>query len=71
MNLQREINILGEPTSDRNAKRQALQKLVAEAKNTTDAEKSLLFFQQVSQHVLKTVADPVEKCRELSVDVLI
>jgi dynein assembly factor 5 len=69
--LQREINILGEPTSDRNSKKTALQKIYQEVTNKNiDGQQVLSIFQVVSKHVLKTIMDPIEKCRELSVNIL-
>jgi dynein assembly factor 5, axonemal len=62
--MQREINILNEISSDRNQKKLALQKLLAFSKENEAVEISIL------QPILRTLVDPIEKCRELSVLIL-
>jgi dynein assembly factor 5 len=62
--MQREINILNEISSDRNQKKLALQKLLAFTKENEAIEISIL------QPILRTLVDPIEKCRELSVLIL-
>jgi dynein assembly factor 5 len=71
MSLQREINILAEPTSDRNSKKQALDKILKEVKNPKlDQGELILLFQSISRHVGLCFADSVEKCRELAVGII-
>lgn len=62
--MQREINILNEISSDRTQKKSALQKLLAFSKENNTVEIAIL------QPILKTLVDPIEKCRELSASIL-
>ncbi|KAI8904408.1 armadillo-type protein [Gorgonomyces haynaldii] len=65
--IQRDLNILGEPTSDRIAKRRALEHIQKEITKIQDLSPLL---SQVGKTVLKSLSDPVEKCRELSIAIL-
>ena len=69
--FQREINILGEPTSDRSSKKQALERIYKELKNPSlDSAQVLDMFHSMSKHILKMFVDPIEKCRELSIKII-
>ncbi|KAJ3256957.1 HEAT repeat-containing protein 2 [Boothiomyces macroporosus] len=58
--LEREINIISEPSSDRNSKRVALNAILnSKAVNS-----------QIIKAVTKTLVDPVEKCREISINIV-
>ncbi|KAJ3315566.1 HEAT repeat-containing protein 2 [Boothiomyces sp. JEL0838] len=58
--LEREINIISEPSSDRNSKRVALNAILnSKAVNS-----------QIIKAVAKTLVDPVEKCREISINIV-
>jgi dynein assembly factor 5 len=69
--LQREINILSERTSNRGIKSSALTKILKESQNPslTSGELSNLYL-SISTHILSTIVDPIEKCRELSVMIM-
>ncbi|OUM70216.1 hypothetical protein PIROE2DRAFT_37495, partial [Piromyces sp. E2] len=71
--IQRDINILGEISSDRLAKRRALEKIKRE---TIGSRKRLsveilqkLFF-NISNALVRCLGDSVEKCRELSTQII-
>ncbi|KAJ3414190.1 HEAT repeat-containing protein 2 [Chytridiales sp. JEL 0842] len=69
--LQRDINILSEPTSDRLAKRRALEKIqketVGRASKGLDPRLATALLGDLCKTLLKCFSDPVEKCRELAV----
>ncbi|KAJ3331441.1 HEAT repeat-containing protein 2 [Blyttiomyces sp. JEL0837] len=72
--LQRDLNILSEPTSDRNSKRRALERIQRE---TIDRGKTGLapvlateILRDLLKPLLRCVSDPIEKCRELSIRIL-
>ncbi|KAL2914850.1 hypothetical protein HK105_205592 [Polyrhizophydium stewartii] len=68
--VQRDVNVLSEPTSDRAAKRRALEHIQAETlarKPPLDPRVLAKVFAGISKPVLRALADPVEKCRELAV----
>jgi hypothetical protein len=60
------MNILAESTSDRSAKRRALEKIGKELKLEGDARVSLETFKALIRPLLRCLADSVEKVRELS-----
>ena len=68
--VQRDINILSEATSDRLAKKRALEKIQKELKSETDALVATETFKLVVRPLLKCLSDPVEKCRELAVTII-
>ncbi|KAI8893080.1 armadillo-type protein [Globomyces pollinis-pini] len=64
--LQRELNILSEPTSDRTSKKRALEKIYKE----TSQKNPQLDSNSIIKHLLKSLKDPIEKCRELSINII-
>jgi hypothetical protein len=60
--FQRDLNILAEPTSSRNSKIKSLEKILAAP--VYDAKDLLL------KSMLKLLSDPVEKCREYSIQII-
>ncbi|RKO91223.1 armadillo-type protein [Blyttiomyces helicus] len=74
--LQRDINILGEPTSDRLAKRRALERIgaspvLAAPADSMDPAVVGVVARAIVWPLVRCFADPVEKCRELSVGVVV
>jgi hypothetical protein len=69
--LQRDINILAEPTSDRLSKRRALEKIQREtlgrASRGLDPRLATALLSNLCKPLLKCFSDPVEKCRELAI----
>jgi dynein assembly factor 5 len=59
------MNILAESTSDRSAKRRALEKIGKELKLEEDLQVSLETFKLLIRPLLRCLSDSVEKCREL------
>jgi len=73
MNIQRDINILGEISSDRLAKRRALDKIKRETignKKKIPVEILQKVFSNISNSLVKCLGDSVEKCRELSTQII-
>ncbi|KAJ3268168.1 HEAT repeat-containing protein 2 [Terramyces sp. JEL0728] len=58
--LEREVNIISEPSSDRNSKRQALNSIL----------NSKTINSPIVKAVAKTISDPIEKCREISISIV-
>ncbi|KAH9252705.1 hypothetical protein BASA81_009399 [Batrachochytrium salamandrivorans] len=72
--IQRDINVLGESTSDRFAKKKALEHIYNETLSKKPPLSSFLLsrmFSTILRPTLRAVADPVEKCRELSICILL
>ncbi|KAJ3296291.1 HEAT repeat-containing protein 2 [Borealophlyctis nickersoniae] len=69
--LQRDVNILGEQTSDRAAKRRSLERIRRETvdrrSGPLDPRLASAVFAALVKPLLRCFADSVEKCRELSV----
>jgi dynein assembly factor 5 len=73
MNIQRDINILGEISSDRLAKRRALEKIKRETignKKRLSSQILQKIFFDISNALIKCLGDSVEKCRELSTQII-
>ncbi|OAJ35883.1 hypothetical protein, variant [Batrachochytrium dendrobatidis JEL423] len=71
--IQRDINVLGEPTSDRSAKRRALEHIQSETllkKPALNPQVLFKVFSSITRSTLRAVSDPVEKCRELSITII-
>ncbi|KAH6565449.1 hypothetical protein BASA60_009949 [Batrachochytrium salamandrivorans] len=71
--IQRDINVLGESTSDRFAKKKALEHIYNETLSKKPPLSSFLLsrmFSTILRPTLRAVADPVEKCRELSICII-
>ncbi|KAJ3055054.1 HEAT repeat-containing protein 2 [Rhizophlyctis rosea] len=73
--LQRDMNILTEQTTDRIAKRRALERIQRETVDRKDLgeARSLVLtaiFGSLMKPVLRCISDPVEKCREVSVGLI-
>ena len=60
---------MGESTSDRQSKKRALERILKQV-NTVATLDALPLFQSLHKTVLKGLSDPVEKCRELCVQIL-
>ncbi|TPX57998.1 hypothetical protein SpCBS45565_g08096 [Spizellomyces sp. 'palustris'] len=73
--LQRDINVLSDPTSDRLAKRRALDHIQRETlgKRAYSADRALMrqTFTSLCKPLVKCLSDTVEKCRELSSDIIL
>jgi dynein assembly factor 5 len=67
--LAREINILTEPTSDRSSKKGALDKILNYSKKLSQEELTIQA-PQLMKPLLRSVVDPIEKCREISMDAI-
>ncbi|KAI8927803.1 armadillo-type protein [Entophlyctis helioformis] len=74
--IQRDINVLGETTSDRMSKRRSLERIQRETLNARGPAASLdprvqsKVFASILRTILRAVSDPVEKCRELSIAII-
>jgi dynein assembly factor 5 len=79
-NLSREINILNEPSSDRSSKKSALEKILKQLtqtqasttglENETAAADFKNLCMLILKSLIKTLVDPIEKCREISIKIL-
>jgi dynein assembly factor 5 len=65
--LNREINILNEATSDRSAKKGALERILKHAQSKENLD---VLAAQILKPLLGAVVDPIEKCRELSMAII-
>ncbi|KAI8999439.1 armadillo-type protein [Gaertneriomyces semiglobifer] len=72
--LQRDLNILSESSSDRNSKRRALEKVkketIANSALKVDHVRMRLVFTSLCKILVRLLGDNVEKCRELSAEIL-
>jgi hypothetical protein len=68
------MNILLQNTSDRSAKRRALEKIhretVGRASQGLNPRLATALLQDILKVLLKCLSDPVEKCRELALHTL-
>lgn len=77
--IQREVNILADPASDRSSKRRALERIEVETlgsqrfpskiKNEAIVTSELLKLTLLPS-LIKCFSDPIEKCRELAINIL-
>lgn len=68
--LSREINILTEPTSDRTSKKSALEKILKHLIQIQDAPDFKNVCVLIMKCLTKSLVDPIEKCREISMKIL-
>lgn len=66
--MNRDMNILSDATSDRSAKRKALERIQTEISNP--ASQSYTLIAVILKQLLKSLVDPIEKCRELSITII-
>ncbi|KAJ3156098.1 HEAT repeat-containing protein 2 [Geranomyces michiganensis] len=73
--LQRDLNILSEPTSDRASKRRALdhikKQVFSKPGGSSDPTFYRLVFEGLHKPLLRCVADTVENCREMSCGIIV
>ncbi|KAJ3107040.1 HEAT repeat-containing protein 2 [Phlyctochytrium planicorne] len=72
--LQRDINVIVDSASDRNSKRRSLEKIYKETVGRPGkpipAELAALLFPDLVRPLVKSLGDSVEKCRELSINII-
>ncbi|KAI9092359.1 armadillo-type protein [Phlyctochytrium arcticum] len=73
--VQRDVNILVDPASDRLAKRKALERIqketVGKSSVIADKAQTRLIFHSLCKPLVRCLADSVERCRESSTNLLI